>query len=97
MTDRDDFVTIVIPRLVLRIPFKRIYEDGSPPTLTVTERRVFALLTTNLVHKEIASALNISVRAAKLHASSIYRKTKTKDRLGFLQRYGKPSQPEAPA
>lgn len=84
----DQFVTIVIPRMVLKVPFVRVSEDLQA-RLTLRERDVFEMLVTRKSHKEIAAALNISTRTAKWHASKIYRTLGVKDRLEFLARYGK--------
>lgn len=89
----DQFVTIVIPRMVLKVPFVRVTEDLQA-RLTLRERDVFELLVTRKSHKEIAAILNISHRTAKFHASKIYRTLGVKDRLEFLSKYGK-AQPEA--
>lgn len=89
-----EYVTIIIPRMVLKVPFVRKTEDPKA-NFTRAERRVFDYLTTCKTHKEIANALNIGEQAAKFHASNIYRKVGVKSRLEFLARYGK-AEPEAP-
>jgi DNA-binding CsgD family transcriptional regulator len=62
---------------------ERIPETSDPhagPVFSAAERRITALLHLNLINKEIASQLNVSVHAVKFHLSNIFRKTGTLNR-----------------
>jgi len=83
-----DFVTILIPRMVLRVPVVRKVQDG-PDTLSGAERRVYGLLVLGKQSKEIANVLHCSVRTVKYHLTNIYRKCAVADRVEFLVRYGR--------
>jgi DNA-binding CsgD family transcriptional regulator len=53
-------------------------------SLTPAEGRVFEEALTAKSQKEIAAALNVSLRMVKAHLSQIYRKTGCRDRLELL-------------
>jgi len=50
------------------------------PVFSASERRITALVHLNLINKEIAAQLNVSVHTVKFHLSNIFRKTGTSNR-----------------
>lgn len=53
--------------------------------LTRQEKRIIQLVADGARNKEIASALNISAHTVKAHLSSIFRKTKSRNRVELLR------------
>lgn len=88
-----EFVTVIIPRMVIQVPVVREFVRDRPEGLTEAEQRIFPLLCSGMVHKEIAAAVNLSYRTVKFHACNIYRKAEVNDRLEFLAKYSKPEAP----
>ena len=86
---KQDFVTMIIPRMILRVPVERVLADD-PDCLTSRELQVFQhLVKGKLSNKEIGSVLNCSESAVKKHVSSIYGKLAVRDRPEFLTKYGR--------
>jgi DNA-binding NarL/FixJ family response regulator len=55
---------------------------------TSREREVFEHLRSGKVNKEIAAAVNLSVRTVKFHLSNVYRKLRVPGRHEAIQMYG---------
>lgn len=53
--------------------------------LTKREKEVLPLLTQGLSAKEVGSALNISERTVKSHASALYKKFEVQGKLGLMR------------
>ena len=63
--------------------------EGIAERFTPQQFRVFHLLQKTGTAKEIASALGVSVQAAKYHISNVYRKAGiTRGRVEFWTRFG---------
>lgn len=82
------FVTLLIPRMVVRVPVVRISSDA-PERLTPAELRVFEHLATGKTNKEIGALLNCTVRTVIAHVGQIYRKAGVSGRGELLALYGR--------
>ena len=89
-SEKRQFVTLIIPRMVLRVPVERV-SDEMPHGLTPMEQQIFALLAQGKRRKEIANAMNLSTHTVRFHVANVYRKSGVTDHLVFLAKYGKPS------
>ena len=77
---------------------------SSPDTLTVPdnnlltrqEKRIIQLVAEGARNKEIAESLNISAHTVKAHLSSIFRKTKARNRVELLRWLQQPVRQETP-
>lgn len=86
--------------IIVRIPIKCVFESVLPTkrgyasagvALTPREHEVFEFLRSGLGNKEIADRLNITVRTAKYHVSSILAKLSLPDRSAVHLKFGKVS------
>lgn len=86
-----EHVTLIIPKMVVRIPINRTMAERKPPEppdiLTRMERKVWPYLISSKTNKEIGAELNLSERAIKYHVSHIYRKYEVQDRREFIRKY----------
>lgn len=87
---RQEFVTVIIPRMVLRVPLVRAADE--PLGMTRGEQRVYELLVRGKLDKEIADRLGRSVSTVKFHNRQIYRKAGVANRGELLRRYGRVSE-----
>ena len=76
------FFGILIGFLLGRIKFK---SKDSLQTLSVQERKVYALLKSGASNQEIASHFNIGISTVKTHVSSILNKLKVKSRKELME------------
>lgn len=78
--------------LIITIPLYRVetrrhkLPDGSP-VLTERQKQVFHLMKDGRVAKEVAQALNITVRTAKFHMGRIYQRCRVHDRNEFMRSF----------
>lgn len=88
MSKGKQFVTVIIPRMVIRVPVLRISTD-TPERLTPAQLRVFDQLVTGKTSKEISASLNCTTRAVAFHLGQIYRKAGVSGRGELLAAYGR--------
>ena len=63
-----------------------VFQAAGVPLLTPKEQEVLQLLANNLVNKEIASAMDISVEGVKWHMRNLFEKLNAGNRRHLLSR-----------